>query len=81
MSQVLIYEGDNDYRLNENSHDNSTWITVGNIAIYILRHSNGTVYVEASAVGGEDDPEAILAHFTVHQSDAIDYQSCYGEHQ
>ena len=82
MSQVLIYEGDNDYRFNDKKHEHpSAWIAVGNIAIYIRRHENGSVYVEASAVGGADDPEAVLAHFTVHQSDAVDYQSRYGEHE
>jgi hypothetical protein len=82
MSQVLIYEGDNDYRFNDKKHEcSSVRITIGNIAVYIRNHEDGSVYVNASAVESEDDPEAILAHFTVHQSDAVDYQSRYGEHQ
>ena len=54
MNEPLTFEGDNDYTLN--SDEQSVWIAVGGISVYIRHTSNGKVSVALYVLGEENEP-------------------------
>ena len=57
MNEPLTFEGGNDYILNPD--EQSVWITVGGISVYIRHTPNGKVSVTLYVLGEEDDEPAI----------------------